>query len=272
MAPFFISAIAYAENAVGVCGPVGCGQSPKQVERLLITKPGVCENFLVDSHWAGGNRGKIAADDVTLRNCEIRNVTGNGVGVFGRNVIIENCKIHHLLNSTLADQHDAHGITGRWYNVTIRNGEIFYVSGDCVQFDPDRKSTGEVFEKQVDITTWFELSKPDTYKIDGRFEMEINAGTGGCYPIDWGNVAQATTRAVVAEPGGVGSGAKEGAGEESEDERAEVPSKVTVRTENPKLDASLKKLVADALAPLTELEKRAAVFALRLLPDAKRSG
>src|SRR5262245_65093068 len=72
---------------VGVQGPVGCLKKPKQVDRLQITKPGVYENYLVDSNWAGGNRVKITADDVTLRHCEIRNASGNGVGVFGKRVV-----------------------------------------------------------------------------------------------------------------------------------------------------------------------------------------
>jgi hypothetical protein len=131
-------------DPIGVQGKVGCGDKPKKVERLEITKPGVYENYLVDCNWGGGNRVKITADGVTLRNCEIRNATGNGVGVFGKNVTIENCKIHHLLNSTFKDQHDAHGITGRWASVVIRNCEIYYCSGDCVQFDPDRKGAGDV--------------------------------------------------------------------------------------------------------------------------------
>lgn len=129
---------------IGAQGPVGCNDKAKKVERLEITKPGVYENYLVDSNWAGGNRVKVTADNVTLRNCEIRNATGNGVGVFGKNVTIENCKIHHMLAGSFKEQADAHGITGRWNNVTIRNCEIYYVSGDCVQFDPDRKSTGGV--------------------------------------------------------------------------------------------------------------------------------
>ena len=141
-----------AENAIGVRGHVGCDDNPKRVSRLQITKPGIYENCLVDSEWAGGNRVKITADNVTLRNCEIRNATGNGVGVFGKNVTIENCKIHHLLNGSFDNQQDAHGITGRWDNVTIRNCEIYYVSGDCVQFDPDRKSTGKVLIE--DCTLW----------------------------------------------------------------------------------------------------------------------
>lgn len=141
---FLLSWNAQAENTIGVRGEVGCRENPKRVTRLQITRPGVYENYLVDSEWAGGNRVKITADDVTLRHCEIRNATGNGIGVFGKNVTIENCKVHHLLNSTFDQQHDAHGITGRWSKATIRNCEVYYVSGDCVQFDPDRQSTGKV--------------------------------------------------------------------------------------------------------------------------------
>lgn len=130
--------------ALGPQGTVGCLEQPKLVERLEITEPGVYENYLVDGNWQGGNRVKITADNVTLRHCEIRNCTGNGVGVFGTHVVIENCKIHHLLNSTFDEQHDAHGVTGRWGDVTIRNCEIYYTSGDCVQFDPDRRSSGSL--------------------------------------------------------------------------------------------------------------------------------
>src|SRR5687767_9359626 len=108
------------EKIIGAQQNVGCLANPKKVNRLQITKPGVYENYLVDSNWEGGNRVKITADDVTVRNCEIRNASGNGIGVFAKNVTIENCKIHHLLNSTFEKQHDAHGITGHWANVTTR--------------------------------------------------------------------------------------------------------------------------------------------------------
>lgn len=129
---------------IGVQGNAGCLKNPRTVDRLEIKKPGVHENYLVDGKWGPGNRVKITADDVTLRNCEIFNCAGNGVGVFAKNVVIENCKIHHCLHSTFKEQHDAHGITGYWFSLTIRNCEIYYVSGDAVQFDPDRKSTGKV--------------------------------------------------------------------------------------------------------------------------------
>lgn len=141
-----------AGKSVGTQGGVGCRENPKKVDRLEISKPGVYENYLVDSNWAGGNRVKITAEGVTLRNCEICNATGNGIGVFAKDVTIENCKIHHLLKATFKDQDDAHGITGRWGKVVIRNCEICYVSGDCIQFDPDRQSRGSVLIE--DSTLW----------------------------------------------------------------------------------------------------------------------
>jgi hypothetical protein len=129
---------------IGAQGKIGCGNDPKKVERLEIKSPGVYENFLVDGNWGTGNRVKITANDVTLRNCEIFNCVGNGVGVFGTNITIETCKIHHCLRGKFAVQEDAHGITGRWGNVVILNCEISHVSGDAVQFDPDRASQGKV--------------------------------------------------------------------------------------------------------------------------------
>jgi hypothetical protein len=92
---------------------------------LQITQPGVYENYRVDAQGAGGNVVKITADDVTVRNCEIFNGSGNAIGVFGTRVVIENCRIHHLLSGTFSQQADAHGITGRWGEVTIRNCDIF---------------------------------------------------------------------------------------------------------------------------------------------------
>lgn len=133
-----------ADSSVGTTGPVGCSADAKRVDRLQIDKPGIYENYLVEGDGARGNLVKITADGVTLRNCEIRNGAGNGVGVFASGVVIENCRIHHMLAGTYDDQHDAHGVTGRWGDVTIRNCDISYCSGDSIQFDPDRKSTGSV--------------------------------------------------------------------------------------------------------------------------------
>jgi hypothetical protein len=126
------------QPAVGVFGNVGCLADPKKARRLLIDRPGVYANYLVDGGWIDRNLVKINAGNVTLRNCEIRNGRNNAVTVYAKNVVIENCRIHHLLAGTFEDQEDAHGITGQPTNLTIRNSEIYYVSGDAVQFDPDR--------------------------------------------------------------------------------------------------------------------------------------
>ncbi|RYD36727.1 MAG: right-handed parallel beta-helix repeat-containing protein [Verrucomicrobiaceae bacterium] len=143
---------ALAEEA-GSDGKAGCLENPKLVSRLLITEPGIYENFLVDGKWEAGNRVKITAANVTLRNCEIRNATGNGIAIFADNVTIENCRIHHLLAGTFKDQKDAHGITGRWGKTIIRNCEIHHTSGDSVQFDPDRGSTGKAIIERCTFWT-----------------------------------------------------------------------------------------------------------------------
>ncbi len=135
-------AVLPAESPIGAQGSLGPLANPKLVNRLEITKPGVYENFIVDGRGAGGNLVKITADNVTVRNCEIRNGSGNGVGIFGSKVVIENCRIHHMLAATFEEQHDAHGISGRWGDTVIRNCDIGLTSGDSIQFDPDRASSG----------------------------------------------------------------------------------------------------------------------------------
>ena len=149
----FLVSLPLVAAPIGPQGVIGTKANPKRVDRLQITKGGVYENYLVDSNWAGGNRVKITADNVTLRNCEIRNASGNGIGVFGKNVLIENCKIHHLLAGAFKKQTDAHGITGRWGKILIRNCDIGLISGDCIQFDPDRKSTGRVIIENCRLWT-----------------------------------------------------------------------------------------------------------------------
>lgn len=153
LAPVFACLATETSGPIGAQGKVGCLANPKTVSRLEITKPGVYENYRIDAQGRGGNIVKITADNVTLRHCEIFNGTGNGVGVFGTGVVIENCRIHHLLNGTYADQKDAHGITGRWGDVTIRNCDISLISGDCIQFDPDRKSSGSVVVERCTLWT-----------------------------------------------------------------------------------------------------------------------
>ncbi len=143
----------HAQHPIGASADVGAPRGARVVNRLQIDKPGVYENLIIDGEGKSGNLVKITADNVTVRNCEIRNGSGNGIGIFANNVVIENCRIHHMLNSTFEEQHDAHGISGRWGNTIIRNCDIGLTSGDSIQFDPDRKSTGIVLIERCTLWT-----------------------------------------------------------------------------------------------------------------------
>lgn len=138
---------------IGIRGRVGCPPTAKRVKRLVIEKPGVYENLLIDGEGQNLNLVKITADDVTLRHCEVRHGRHNGVYVSGKNVTIDSCKIHHLLKGTYEKQNDAHGICGKPHGLLIRNCEVFYVSGDSTQFDPDRKGFDDVTIEQCSFWT-----------------------------------------------------------------------------------------------------------------------
>src|ERR1044071_249028 len=99
--------------AIGLTGPVGPRRATIPKQTLRVDKPGVYEDLLIDAQWADTDAVHIRADQVTLRNCEIRNALRDGVEVYGSDILIENCHIHHLLAATFVNQKDAHGITGR---------------------------------------------------------------------------------------------------------------------------------------------------------------
>ena len=126
----------------GLTGPVGAQPDARRVRTLLIDKPGVYENILVDGEWIEHDLVRIMADNVVLRNCTIRHGRRDALEIYGRNVRVENCHIHHVLKGSYRSEHndDAHGITGRPLNLTVRNCEISHVSGDALQFDPGRKA------------------------------------------------------------------------------------------------------------------------------------
>jgi len=139
--------------AIGVQGPVGCDSKHKTVKRLIIEKPGVYENILVDGRWTDRTLVKIPVDGVILRRCEIRNGTHNGISVYANDVMIDSCRIHHVLKGLFQKQQDAHGITGRPTNLIIRNCEIYQLSGDGIQFDPNRDPWDRVLVENCTIWT-----------------------------------------------------------------------------------------------------------------------
>jgi hypothetical protein len=139
--------------AVGASGEVGCPEDAKRVQRLTIDKPGVYENLLIDGEWVASTLVKITADDVTLRNCEIRHGRHNALTIVAKNVVVDSCKIHRVLAGTYAEQRDAHGVTGQPTNLTIRNCDIGLTSGDSIQFDPGRGRWGDVLVENCTLWT-----------------------------------------------------------------------------------------------------------------------
>lgn len=142
-----------AEPNIGTQGSVGCEPSARRLKRLIIDKPGVYENYLIDGEWGESTLVKITADNVTLRRCEIRHGKHNAINVAGKNVVIDACKIHHILAGTFKDQKDAHGITGCPQNLTIRNCDIGLTSGDSIQFDPGRGPWDQVTIENCNLWT-----------------------------------------------------------------------------------------------------------------------
>jgi hypothetical protein len=80
-----------------------------------------------------------AANHFILRGSEVRRSARDCVDMDApENVLIESTQIHHCLFWD-GQRQDAHGITGDGVQgLTIRDTEIFYVSGDAIQFAPSR--------------------------------------------------------------------------------------------------------------------------------------
>jgi len=138
----------------GLIAEAGTRGTPKKARSLEIRdKGGVYENYLIDAEWADRDAVRILADRVVLRHCEIRNGLRDAIEVYANDVLIENCRIHHFLAGSLKDPKDAHGITGRPTRLTVRNCEIYYCSGDAVQFDPDRGPWTDVIIENCNLWT-----------------------------------------------------------------------------------------------------------------------
>jgi hypothetical protein len=195
-------------GGVGVRGKIGAPEGAKVVERLVITSPGVYENMIVDGGFAKHSLVQIKCDGVTLRNCTIRNGARNGVEVYGKDVTIERCEIHHMLSGTFKDQDDAHGITGRPTALTVRDCDIHQISGDCVQFDPDRGPWTDVLIEHCTLWTapltadaagFKKGERPGENALDTKQQprnQRSKVAVRYCYVYGWGD-GQITNQAAI---------------------------------------------------------------------------
>lgn len=95
------------------------------------------EGFIFDGQFGNDDILRVYTDANALvfRNNEIRRGRRDGMDLAApADVLIENCHIHDLLWIDAGVRYDAHGIvTDGATNMTIRNCEIHYVSGDSFQ-------------------------------------------------------------------------------------------------------------------------------------------
>ncbi len=106
---------------------------------INIKTSGVTINgFVIDGNWREYDIIKLQdeADDTTLKNLEIYNSKRDCIDMDApENVIVDRCKIYNALLMKNGKRDDAHGIvTEGVQNLIISNCEVFYVSGDALQF------------------------------------------------------------------------------------------------------------------------------------------
>ncbi|MCD6365187.1 MAG: DUF1565 domain-containing protein [Planctomycetes bacterium] len=112
---------------------------------LTIDRPFyIVEGLVFDGQYGEGNIVEIfvRADNTIFRNNVVRRGGADGIDLgnnFGKtegpnDVLIEDCLIHDMLRKRRGRRVDAHGIvTGGVLNLTIRDTEVRYVSGDSLQ-------------------------------------------------------------------------------------------------------------------------------------------
>ena len=98
----------------------------------------VVEGFVFDGNWGASDAVVISsrANNLILRNIEVKNSARDCIDMVApSNALIENSKIHDCIWFSGTTRNDAHGIvTLGVKDLTVRNTEIYYISGDALQF------------------------------------------------------------------------------------------------------------------------------------------
>ncbi len=109
--------------------------------------------LVVDGQWGEKDiiNANDASDNLVLRDLEVRNGQRDGIDIGGGNqagckdLLIEDCTIHHLLWGSTTDQKDAHCIVASDFeHLTIRNTQAYHCSGDSLQVGTDRDPWDDV--------------------------------------------------------------------------------------------------------------------------------
>jgi hypothetical protein len=164
----------YAERTISLDGgtgtPSGTEEAPIIVrtypeERVVLHTTGAeIVDFIEVTHWQfdgfvfdkeadGGHAIRFDwASSNIVRNCEVRNGSGEGIHFsYGEHNVVENCKIHDFDGGPREDAHCIL-VAGGEGNV-IRNNEIYDCTGDGIQFLPRHDVSGNIVESNHFYTT-----------------------------------------------------------------------------------------------------------------------
>lgn len=156
-------------------GAYGAGNLPVITGRLLVTGDyTLVREIDVDRNYTlvGPERGLMVdgADGVVLEDLTVQRVAVEDLVRIddSTNVLVQRCTIQFGFGGTKASGDDSHGIAiRRSQGVDILDNTLAYLSGDCIQSDPDR---GLPVADDIDIL-----------RNEG-FTGPLPAGT---YPFDW---------------------------------------------------------------------------------------
>ncbi len=122
-------------------GAYGSGEKPI-IRRLTVRGDyTVFENLLIDHNKEARDALRLrGAKNCILRHLTVRNGLGDGIDVADADgLLIDSCLVHHFLAGSFTQQYDAHGIVATdTQRLTIRNTEVYHVTGDSFQADPNR--------------------------------------------------------------------------------------------------------------------------------------
>jgi hypothetical protein len=111
------------------------------------------EGLIFDSSYSPGDGIDGGGDALELTDVEVRRTSGDCIDLHDTDgATIEGCSIHHCVAPFDPNNNpDAHGVTGdSVFDLTIRNSEIYMLTGDAVQLSPARDPwDGLVVEQTV---------------------------------------------------------------------------------------------------------------------------
>jgi len=104
------------------------------------------KNIVFNGDWAKTSVCDINEDNIKIFGCEFKNSKRDIITISSvNNIEIENCKIHHGFSWHKVTNKEPHGISPEGVkNLTIKDCEIYQITGDCIQISPTRSDWDNV--------------------------------------------------------------------------------------------------------------------------------